>query len=88
MVRENRVGADVDGKYVSEQRNPLLDVLLPRRVVLPGQRIDAAQEVPADAAGDDVIERRDLCGHQAFSGLRHGLFVRMIRKPSVASRAR
>ena len=88
MIRENCVGANVNGKYVGQQRDPILDVLLPRRVVLPGQRINAAQKVPADATGDDVIERRDLCGHQAFSGLRHGLLVRMVLEPSVAACAR
>ena len=60
MVLENCVGADVDGKYVGQQRNPILDVLLPRRVVLAGQRIDAAEEVPTDAACDHVIEPFDL----------------------------
>src|SRR6056297_2820086 len=76
VVGQNRVGADVYGEDFGQQAESVLNVLLAGRIVLPRQRILAAQEVPADAAGDDVIERRDLERHQSFAGLWHELRFR------------
>jgi len=58
MIRENRVGTDVDGEDFGQQRESVLDVLLPGRIILASPGIDPTQEMAPNTAADEVIEGR------------------------------
>src|SRR6056297_3414700 len=75
MIRENRVGTDVDGEHLGQQRKPVLDFFLTGRIVLAGIGVDAAQKMSPNTATDDMIERRYLGRDESFAGLRHGCSV-------------
>src|SRR6056297_1409870 len=83
MIRENRVGTDVDGEHLGQQRKPVLDFFLTGRIVLAGIGVDAAQKMSPNTATDDMIERRYLGRDESFAGLRHGCSVGDRRATSV-----
>lgn len=52
MIRETRVGTDVDGEDFGQHSELVLDLILPARIILPGAGIDTTQEIAPNTAAD------------------------------------